>query len=317
LLALTVGTFIAIALEMRDRGIRTLNWEGNVPELCLLVGALVALFINPTPYPYNLVHIIPYAFILAFRYGASVWNDIWCRLDLRPIVGATLLFAHFVPFGIATIRHRDFQNFRQQNLMKLAENLTDPSKDPVYDGVGMIPTRLTIHYLWFLHGLSIQSQLNDPGRRARDMLAAKPAAVFIPNYRTDWLPGPDHKFIREHYVSLADDLWVLGKVLPTGGDTFDIIHPGRYRISSLPGSDIVGSYPEGFGGLMTPEVEGCITGTLDGKPLPEGPVELCAGIHRIECAPDCQPTVVWMGPHLNRVHRVPPGDHTTLFVNWY
>ena len=49
----------------------------------------------------------------------------------------------------------------------------------------------------------------------REMLAVRPAAVVIPNYRTDRLPDEDHAFIGERYVSLSDDFWALGKVLPT------------------------------------------------------------------------------------------------------
>jgi hypothetical protein len=100
---------------------------------------------------------------------------------------------------------------------------------------------------------------------------------------------------------LADDFWVLGKVLDAGGGTFEIYHPGRYRISTLKGSDLADTYPGGMKGLMTPEDPGRVSGTLDGVPISDHPVEL----------------VVWMGPRLDRVHRLGPGDHRALFVNWY
>ena len=67
--------------------------------------------------------------------------------------------------------------------MALAEDMTDPQSDPVYDGVGMVPTRRSIHYHWFLHSLNIQSFINGQEMPVRDMLAANPAAVVIPNYR--------------------------------------------------------------------------------------------------------------------------------------
>lgn len=131
------------------------------------------------------------------------------------------------------------------------------------------------------------------------------------------VPEADHDFIRERYVSVADDFWVLGKVLPVGGDTFEIYHPGRYRISTLKGSDLADTYPSGMKGVMTPEDPGDISGTIDGIPISKRPVELAVGQHRIECATNCQPAVVWMGPRLDRVHRLGPGDHRALFVNWY
>jgi hypothetical protein len=149
------------------------------------------------------------------------------------------------------------------------------------------------------------------------MLAARPAAVVIPNYRTDRLPEEDHAFIRERYVSLTDDFWVLGKVLPAGGGTFEVVHPGRYRVSSLEGSDLAGTYPDGVAGLMAPVVEGSLIGALDGVPLSKRPVELTVGTHRIETKPDCQAAVVWMGPRKERIGRLGGSDHRFLFVRWY
>jgi hypothetical protein len=317
LLALTTAAFCAVVVGLWRYGRAAFNWETNLPEALLVAGSLGALMVNPTPYPYNLLNVVPYAFIFSFRYLAGIWNDLWGRAHLRPLVAAVLVFANFVPFGLATRRHLDFPNFRQEKLMTLAENLTDPKLDAVYDGIGMIPTRSTINFHWYLHGLNIQSFINKPGSHVRDMLAARPAAVLIPSYRTDWLPEADHEFIRQHYVSLADDFWVLGKMLPPGGGTFEVIHAGRYRISSAEGSDLAGTYPEGMQGLLTPEEEGLLNGTIDGAPISNRPVLLMAGPHRIECSPERQPAVVWIGPKLERVHRLGPSDHGSLFVNWY
>src|SRR6185369_7888608 len=317
LLALTASAGIAVVVHLIHCRKAALNWEGNLPEFLLLLGALSALAINPTPFPYNLVNLVPYGFLFAFRYASGIWHEIWNPSKLRPIVVCTLLFAHLVPFVAATRRHLDHLNWRQERLMTLAEDLTQPDRDRVYDGIGMVPTRSTIHFQWYLHSLNIQSFLNGPGPHVCDLLAARPAAVFIPSYRTDWLSETDHDFIRERYVSLADDFWVLGKVLPSGGGTFEIFHPGRYRISTLKGSDLDGTYPVGWEGMTTPEDKGTLSGTLDGAPLSVRPVELTVGTHRLECAADCQPAVVWMGPRLERVHRINPGDHRMLFVNWY
>lgn len=201
--------------------------------------------------------------------------------------------------------------------MRLAEGLTDPARDPVYDGIGMVPTRPSIHFRWLLPNVNRPSVAEEQGPRVRDMLAARPAAVFIPNYRTDRLPEADQAFIRQRYVPLTDDFWVLGKVLPAGGGTFEIVHPGRYRISSLPGSDLAGTYPEGLAGLLAPLEEGSLSGTLDGLPLSKHPVELTVGTHRIETKPDSQPTVVWMGPAQDRMGRLGDSDHRFLFVRWY
>jgi hypothetical protein len=233
------------------------------------------------------------------------------------VLVALVVFAYLVPFGVATRRHLGFTNYHQEARMRLAEGLTDAASDPVYDGIGMVPTRPSIHFWWSLPNVNRPSFAKEQGLQVREMLAARPAAVFIPNYRTDRLPEEDHAFIRERYVSLTDDFWVLGKVLPAGGGTFEVVHPGRYRISSLEGSDLAGTYPDGLAGLMAPLVEGSIIGTLDGAPLSKRSVELTVGTHRIETKPDCQPAVVWIGPRQERVGRLGDSDHRFLFIRWY
>lgn len=317
LLGLGLAACFAAVAELVRRGKLALSWEGTFPEFLLFLCALAALAVNPSPYPYNLLHVVPYAFVFVFRYVAGIWSEIWTQTYLRPLVLGILLFAHLIPFATATHRHLNYLNWRQERLMTLAEDLTDPALDPVYDGIGMVPTRPTVHFQWYLHGLNIQSFLDGSGPRVCNMLAARPAAVFVPSYRTDWLSEADHDFIKERYVPLADDFWVLGKVLSAGGGTFEVYHSGRYRISTLKGSDLQDTYELGMKGVMTPEDGGTLTGTLDGAPLPNRPVQLTAGVHRIECAADCQPAVVWMGPRLERVHRLGPGNHRVLFYNWY
>src|ERR1043166_41705 len=317
LLALTAAALIAVTSDVQRRGKGGLTWDGNLPECLLFLNAFAALLINPTPFPYNLVHLVPFAFILAFRYASALAKQTCDRATLVPVIAAVLLFAHLVPFTTATLRHLEWPNWQQDSLMRRAEDLTDASKDPVYDGIGMVPTRPIIHPHSFLHSFNIHNFADGGGLKLREMLAARPAAVFIPNYRTDGLPEADHAFVREHYVALADDFWVLGKVLPPGGGDFEVAHPGRYRISTLQGSDLAGTYPAGLLGLKTPEDDGCFTGTLDGSSLSGKPVELAKGSHRIESARDCQPTVVWVGPRLDRIHRVGQADHRLLFFNWY
>ena len=317
LLAFLAAALIALALELRRRGKAALTWAGSLPEALLFLVALAVMVINPAPEPHDLLQLVPYAFLLAYRYASEVSKAIWERFALRSALLALLVFAHLVPFGLATRRHLVWTNYHQEARMRLAEELTDPARDPVYDGVGMVCTRRSSHFYWSLPTGNRPSLAEQQGLRLRDLLAARPAPVFIPNYRTDWLPAEDHAYMRERYVPLTDDFWVLGKVLPSGGGTFEVVHPGRYRISSLQGSDLAGTYPEGLAGLMAPLEDGSISGTLDGVPLSKLPVELAVGTHRIETKTDCQAAVVWMGRRQERMGRLGDSDHRFLFVNWY
>lgn len=315
LLALVLAALITVWWDVKRRGKNALGWAGVFPETILFLIALGALLINPAPFPYNLLFLAPFMFLLAFRFSAPL-VQLFQQKSLLPIVVGILCFAHFVPFAIATLRHLKWPNYRQVRLMYIAEKMTAPGKDAIFDGVTMVAAR-PVDWRWGLHSFSIANYLDGSGPHVRDLLAENPPPVFIPNYRTDWLADEDHAFVREHYVSLADDLWVLGKVLPPGGGTFEIIHAGRYRISSLEGSDIIGTYPEGMQAVLTPLVNGKINATLDGITFSNQPVELTVGHHTVECSSNCQPTVVWVGPNLERPGRQIGGDHHYLFYNWY
>jgi hypothetical protein len=317
LLTLVASAVVAVVVDLWRRGRAALAWDGSLPEALLLAVAFAALLVNPTPFPYNLLHLVPYAYLFAFRHASVVYREIRDDRALISVAGAVLVFVHLAPFCVATQRHLDRPNSRQTCLMSLAEDLTDPTKDPVFDGVGMVLTRPLIDPRSLLHSLYSQSMLKGFGPQVRDFLAARPAAVVIPNYRTDWLPAADHDAIREMYVAVADDFWVLGKVLPAGGGTFQIFHPGRYRISSLQGSDLAAEDSGSSARLTVPSDEASFTASLDGAPVASRPVELTVGKHRIECKSDCQPAVVWVGPKRDRIGRLSQSDHRLLFVNWY
>lgn len=72
LLAFLTAALFVVALDLRRRGKAALTWDGALPEALLFLAALAALLINPAPEPYNLLHLVPYAFLLAFRYAAEL-----------------------------------------------------------------------------------------------------------------------------------------------------------------------------------------------------------------------------------------------------
>lgn len=301
LLALAAGALIALGLALRREGWKALDWAGTAPETLLVLGALGVLWINPTPFPYNLVNLVPFLYLLAFRFAAPLAEGLAARPGYLPLALGVVIFTHTVPFVSATWRHLDWTNDRQVLLMRTAEAMTDPAQDPVYDAVGMVPTRESIGYFWYLHSLNMPSVLNGKTPSVSQMLTANPAPVLIRNYRTDWLPTSDHRFIASRYIPLADDFWVLGQILPEGGGTYQVVHPGRYQVFALK-ADELAALP---------------AGTLDGEPLGAGPVTLDMGQRQIQCPADCQPVVAWLGPRLPRVPNLGAGDHRRLFVNWY
>lgn len=308
LLAVTVAALIAVGIDLRRRKRAALTWDGLLPEALLFLGALGALIINPTPFAYNLVNLAPFAFILAFKYAMEAGKGLQLSRESWILVAAVLIVVHFTPFTVLTYRHVYYPNSRQKQLMRLAEQMTDPAQDPVYDGIGMVPTRRSADFYWYLHSLAAE-RVNTG---IRDILRVRPAAVFIRSYRTDWLPESDDQFINSRYLRLSDEFEVLGTVLPAGGGSFETVHAGRYCIA--PASSL-----DSRGQLHDSTISGTnfITGSLDGMEFSNQPVELAIGKHRFQTSSNAIPAIVWVGPSLDTVPYLGTGDHRFLFQNWY
>jgi len=200
--------------------------------------------------------------------------------------------------------------------MDVAEELVDPRKDSIYDGVFMVTT-CPVDPRWFLHSFNIESFLGRSGLHVRDLLAENPPSIVIPNYRTAWLSEADQEFIRQRYLPLADDFWVLGKVLPSSGGEFEIYHAGRYHIAPEAESNlaITNVGKQNLVGRVGPQVP--FKAVLDGQPLTNRTVELSVGRHRLETTAEFTPAVVWAGPRLEQAPPLEPGRPERLFVNWY
>ena len=281
----------ALVVQFCVKGKAAFTWDGLLPEALLFIGSVALLMLNPTPFPYNLVNVVPFAYLLAFRFTASIVEFDWNYRYVASALFGVLLVAHVLPFGQATQRHFAYTNERQKTLMRAAEALTDPVRDRVYDGIGMVPTRPSIGYQWYLHSLKVASFASGAIPAVSAMLAERPAAVIIRSYRTGMMPSADWQFIEARYIALAGDFWVLGGILPKGGGNYLVLHPGRYLVMRWDHGQL---------------------GSLGGLPL-----QLAAGNQRIDSAPDIVPAVVWVGPTLDAPPAIGEGKHRRLFINFY
>lgn len=278
-----------------------LDQDSLMPEAVLFSIALGALFINPTPFPYNLITVVPFAFLLAYRFVRQTL-PLWAA-DRSLVVLAVSVFAfsHLTPFFHATLRHLDWNNWRQMKLIAAAEAMTDPASDPVYDAAGLVLTRHSIDRWWYLHSLNMRQLYQSQQSPVAVMLERNPAAVLMPNYRFDWLLETDWQFIRAHYLPLADDFWLLGTQLPPGGGEFRTLRSGRYQI--LAAADTTQA--------ARPEL------TIDDRRVSSDIVTLPAGNHSLKTPGEVPVSIVWVGPKLDGLPAIGAGNHGTLFRNWY
>ncbi len=296
--ALALFALWSAARDLSRRGRAALGWEGSLPEAVLLAGAILVLCADPTPYGYNILFVTPFAFLLAWREARARGGP--------PRPGAALLALHLVPFAAAVAWESAWTNARQVRLMDAAEALTAPG-EPVYDAMGLVPSRPPAVFHWFDQSLVRANFTDGAWPPVRAALAKDPPPVVIPNYRTDWLSGPDRDFLLSRWAALSDDFRVLAAVVPAGGGAFTVLRAGRYRVSDLSDSGLGGTTPSG-----RPLAPGS---RLDGVPFAGGVAVLSAGPHRLRSARPA--AAVWMGPSLSRPPFLGWRDRRRLFVDWY
>jgi hypothetical protein len=269
------------------------------PEWCFAVLCLVLLLANPTPFPYNLLHLVPALTILLMRFREPIIRALGAMAPpARQMVVGALVILHVLPWAAATDRHVDMGNDRQQEVAGLAEAMTDPALHRVFDGSGLCSTRDPIGRKWIIHSFTISHFMDGSWPSVRSLLAQNPTPVILPNYRLYWLPKADHDFIRAHYLALADDFLVLGGTLEAGAPSWEALAAGRYRIDDPDG----GPSPQVFG--------------LDGHRLQPGVQVLARGRHDFQIPAGRRLRVAWVGPTLKDLPPLGPAPHP-LYVNWY
>lgn len=265
--------------------------ESMLPEAALLAVAIVAIFANPTPFPYNLVLLVPQAAIFCLRLRPLEWSSsrAW-RAAL-----AVALALHLITWFVATQRHLFMSNGRQMVLATTAEEMTDPQRHAVFDGAGLVPTRHPPGRTWLIHTFTIEAFRNGTLPPIRSQLAEGKTPVIIPNYRTSWLAPEDGRYIAKHYVELAGDFLVAGTVVPPAGAMqWDCPVEGRYYVDS------------GSEGML-----------VDGRKLGPGPLVLEKGMHTLQRITPEKGAVIWLGPKLQVPPALGPGHWSRVFVNFY
>lgn len=292
---LLVGVFASLYALRHARAHSITSRDSLLPELALLAGAIVAILANPTPFPYNVVLLVPQAAILCLRLLPRVPS--WSSNRAWKATLAILVLLHAVFWFLATRRHLAMSNARQIDLMTTAEEMTDPRRHRVFDGAGLVPTRYPPGRFWLIHTFTIAAFRNGSLPSIRSQLAEGRTPVVIPNYRVSALPAEDHRFIGEHYVALAGDFLVAGTVLGRTQKTeWDCLVAGRYYLELDPHQG---------------------RAVIDGRPVGAGVLVLDRGRHTFEAGAPGGSYLVWLGPKLDAPPALIPGDSRAVLVNWY
>lgn len=257
------------------------DWKGPTPEFLLFVWTLVPLAVNPNPFPYNVLAILAAGAVAAAAFLRELLPALPRTRELGAVLLGVALATQAVPFlsQAATLVQAD--NDRQSLLMDRATQLTDPRTDAVYDGAGLVPTRLSTGYFWFVNITNVAKYRSGAIPTFRSLAQQDAPAVVLPSYRFSYLDPEDFQLVQSSYLPLAQDFLVLGSASKEADRTWNCLHAGRYAVF----------LPEGAPRDAWIRV--------DGQPAHPGVQVFAKGSHHIEAAPGAAPTIYWVGPKLN------------------
>ena len=258
----------------------------------LAVVLLASLWLNPFPYPYLHVTVLPTLAILA---GAVVGRVAGSRgLDLERPVGLALVLALLLGAcatsmpRLADVASRDREH--QMETLRMVQRATGPD-DAVLDLVGLY-FRPDGHYAYLMTGQTFFRYHRGELQKIPDAMRERGVVAFLYNYRIRWLYGEDERFLQEHFVHYDRNLFLLGTPLvdlgPGESRTFEVLVGKRFR-------------HDGDGEIR-----------VDGEPFESGYLE--AGEHLIErVGPAGADRLILDTPP---PHPWPPRPPVRLFVNF-
>lgn len=278
LFALSLLLLAILAVEtIRRRPLSLRLGPGHVTAI-YLVWSFVVLWMNPRPFPYNQLNFLPFVFFAAIAMVA--------RLPWSEAVRTWALLLLAVANGVGWANGRSSEAYArtgnrvQLGYIRAAEALTDPTQDSVLDGVGMVVTRKPPDRDWLLHSSYMSAYRRGERTSFGDLLKSAASPVVMTNYRWGWLPGEEWSLLRERYLPLAKDFWVLGGRFVGPEGHFRIYNDGRYFVT--------------FGA-------GAISGkaVIDGQEVPLSSARyLARGLHSFAGAAEEGLVVSWAGPRL-------------------
>lgn len=235
--------------------------------------ALMAIALNPVPYPYNATWLYPFLFMPALYAHVYLGGGGWIRNGLLGVLVAESVLCLMFPNAYDVT-----SNQAQLETIATAEALTSPN-DPILDGAGLVPTRPPSGDSWLLHPL-LRAEY-DAGKQesVREVVSRDAPPVLIRNYRTDSLNKADREALIAAYVSVGGPISVLGGAQDAASGEFVVRRTGRYSLTC------------GLGDGSTLRV--------DGFPTPRTrPLKLSEGTHHFEC--DRGPfAFTWVGPRFS------------------
>jgi len=281
---LAILSVVSIALTLAS--LRRKRWEAELPSVVVvswLAIQLVALHLNPTPFSYNFVHVLPFLFLAALD-GAFRIARLLTR-SARACWYVLLFVVSFASFAWSWNREviGRASALPQRMHVEAVESLTSLA-DPVLDGAGLVLSRRPPGPDWMLHSLTMPAYKRGDVTTFESHLRREAVPVLLTNYRWEWLGAGERQLVRARYVALGPRLLALGGTRSTAG-SFELYRAGRYKFAPASSATRL---------------------NVDGAPLPSsGVIWLEAGEHALSAPASW----VWLGPSLDS----PPRPQSTYW----
>jgi len=223
--------------------------------------SLATLWLNPFPFPYLHVTVIPTLALLMTHQTLSLLHKGPGSSSRGPLLVAALVLVAASATSLPRIATR-LGNAQGPQLSVLSEvqSVTTPD-DTVFDLVGLY-FRRDAYPVFVMTGAMMTRYYRGDFPPIIPYLESNHPAVMMLNYRTRALPRKDQLFLRSHYVHLDGPIFVLGASLrnlhPSDSTTFELLKTDAYRY-------------QGPSGIL-----------VDGKEFKTG--ELRAGRHTVTAA---------------------------------
>jgi hypothetical protein len=267
--------------------------EGGVAFLVFLAVVLLAsLWLNPFPYPYLHVTVLP---VLAVLVGTMVGRFLEARglgagtpggLAALVVLALLALATSFPRLTYLASLSQDFQ----MTTLRQVQRATGPD-DAVFDMVGLY-FRRDGHFAYLMTSNTFARYRMGGLAPIPDEIRRTGTVAFLYSYRIRWLEGEDQRFLQEHFTHYDGNLFLLGTPLvdlgPGESRVFEVLVGKRFR-------------HDGDGEIL-----------VDGRPFEEG--FLAAGEHVIERVGEVAGDRLIMdspGPH-----PWPPRPPEPLYVNF-
>jgi hypothetical protein len=254
-----LGLSVAVGVSLRARrgGVATSRDHDLAHATLLAVVSLATLWLQPFPWPYVHVSVLPPLAIvgsaLAGRALVSptvarrrlAWPAVALALCLQAATSAPRLVAKAVPQrGTSGHEH-------QLATIEEVQRVTNP-EDPVFDLAGLY-FRPDGYPAYALSGDLYRLYRAGGLPRMVPALRRSGAVAFVYNYRVGWLRGEEQAFLHERFAHHSGNVFLLGRelgALPVGVDVpFEVLRTKRFRYDGPASALLVDGQPFSSGEL--------------------------------------------------------------------